>query len=526
MLSSLNSLSSKFLASPARRYFYAISKGLALSLTLVFIAQGKLSFLAFFAWLGLIPVILLSKSAKSYSQLLLESLVFFLSYYLVAFHWLFSLHPLTWQGFNNSESIIISLLAWFSVAVFHSFLASLFAIASKSLIDLKNKRERNANNYSVLDITLLSFFWCVIQYKLPNFLGELGVFNVPLHLLAYSQSQFSALIQVCNIIGAIGLEFLIVFTNLSLSNLLNVRAISPGNIQTSNSQILRTYFKTEGLNKTLVLFLSLIAVISAGYFYGKAVLTENLEVSDKKYLIASASFTAKDSRGNKLRPELSISKLKEASKLTDYEQKLDMLVWPEGAVPQLLGQKAPLELDELKEFTELLIFGTYHKKSAAVYNSIAFYDFNEVKYYNKQNLVPFGEYTPFTAWLPNQLKELAISAIGTGFERGSPHQKPIQTPIGAISSNVCFEILFPEFVRKEFNKGADLIININDLSWFHSKALRTAFITAAKFRAIENRSPILLASNVGQSLLINPHGTISKDLEFSKKGSLYSQYFW
>ncbi len=537
ILNSLNIWLSDLLSNKWRRLIFALISGLVLSLSLPAIAKGYLAPFALVAWLGLIPLLILSKSSTSSLRLCLETLVFSMAYHLLAFSWLAELHPLTWQGFSYELSLVVAGLAWLAPSLFHSILLLPFVLVASAIYKSKGRGPKNDGSLNISDILLLTFLWTAIQYKLQFNLAGFSVFSAPLHLLAYSQHQYLALIQICNIIGAIGLELLILVVNLYFSNFFNVR-VAQGSLRLSNYNLNQPSFSLHNFNQQglmgLVLVLLFIFIFSYGcrQLAAGSVQHDSPKLSYISFAIAQANLSAEASRGKHLRAAdvLRIMKDKTTELYKEGDARTDIIAWPEGSVPLLISDTLPAELDELKQYADIFVFGSYHVNGSKLYNSNAFVEFlpngNLLQFYNKINLVPFGEYTPWTSFLPDKLKELAKSSIGTGFDSGSKHQAVINTIHGLAGNSVCFELLFPDLVRKQAAQ-AEFLINLNDLSWFKSKRAEDAFLAVAKFRAIENTKGLILASNRGTSAGIDACGRIVQHrLLKSHKRSVYNQYGW
>ncbi len=570
LLNTLNIYLSQQLSNKLKRLIFATVAGLILSLSLPAIAKGLLGDLAIIAWFGLVPLLILAKSSTSSLRLSFETLIFGMAYHLVALSWLPELHPLTWQGFSYSLSLVVAGMAWVVPSLFHSLLLVPFTLLAKALYNSKTDGQKKNGSLSISDILILAFCWTAIQYKLQFNLSGLSILSAPLHLLAYSQHRYLGLIQICNIIGTIGLELLILLVNLYLSNFFNVRPVANrGSIHLSNYNINQPSFSLHNLQQQSMIGLSLAAILIASLAYSDSQLKTSSNIVDHhasnnaaiasaapsinelvngetielkaaantngdeiSFAIAQANLSAEASRGKKLNAidVLKIMRLK-TDQLYHYNDiKTDLLLWPEGSAPILISETLPAELAELKQYADIFVFGSYHLNGSKLYNSNAFVDYNAngqaLQFYNKINLVPFGEYTPWTSILPNKLKELAKFAIGSGFDRGLKNQDAINTSRGRFGNCVCFELLFPDLVRKQAAKS-ELLINLNDLSWFKSERAEDAFLAVAKFRAIENAQGLILASNRGTSTGIDAQGRlVARKLRKSHTRSIYNLYGW
>ncbi len=469
-----------------------------------------------------------------------------MAYHLVAFSWLLGLHPLTWQGFSYNESLIVAALAWILPSIFHSCLVLPFTLLASGFYRTKHK----LFSLQIAEILLLAFLWAAIQHKLSFNLGALSVLAVPVHMLAYSQHHYLALIQITNIIGAIGLEFLIVLVNLYFSNYFNVRMLSnTKNSSYSNYNINQPSFSLNNLSEQSYIGITLACLLSGALLYGSNCLGQKPPGKAVSFKIAQANLSAEDSRGKHLNASQIISIMKNKTAeicKPDTEMrsieinaksdsiKTNLILWPEGSTPILVENTLPEILHDLANYSDLFLFGAYHTENRKLFNSIGFVDFSQdelkLDFYNKVNLVPFGEYTPWLGLLPQSIKDLAKFAIGSGFDRGALNQAATKTSIATIGSSVCFELLFADLVRKQAEKS-EILVNLNDLSWFGSKMIEEAFLAVARFRAIENAQSLILASNAGTSTGIDSCGRLSWTLNEgsvikSKNRSIYNLYGW
>lgn len=519
--------------------FFALTMGLVLGLSSAALGWG------FYAWFGLIPLMLLSKSSDSFKAALYECSLFLFAYNLTTLFWLQGLHPLTWQGFSEIESLALTNSAWLVASLFHSLLALPFVLVLK--LFYQYRADHRSHELKILDILFIAFVWLVCQHKL---LLHFHVLSVPINFLAYSQYKNIYLIQIANLIGVIGLEYVIVVFNLAISNLFNVQMSNQGlaphlKADPGNLNIKRPFFGINGPIDQLNIFsiLALVLVLVYGYGFMQVKTTQDWDLNNfskmKSFSIVQADYSAAASRsanGN----ATSIFNLQNqlSSKLVDRQ---DLLIWSEGAVPTV---SKPAELNNLMQFADDFAFGTYSSTNGSYYNSIQFRDFiNEDQVYNKRLLVSFGEYTPFYSLLPASLKLLANSTVGQGFAHAPQNQGLVDVKAGKIAPALCFELLFPDLIRSTVLNGADIILNLNDLSWFKGNKLtrdwvKRQFLAVAVFRAVENKRDLILAGNSGYSALINSYGKIKYQSEANKIAlvqghyslrdgfSVYSLYGW
>jgi apolipoprotein N-acyltransferase len=182
MLDILNQGLSVILSNLLGRWAFAIIGGLCLAFSL---AGYGLSFLA---WIALIPLFLLIKSSNSIKGSIFDGLIYFFCFNAASFLWLIALHPLTWQGLSQQESLLVSALAWLTPSLSHSLILIPFCIVLKLLFMFR--ADERSFELKFLDITFLSFLWVIIEYKFLLNLGDgLKSFFVPINLVAYSQYQ-------------------------------------------------------------------------------------------------------------------------------------------------------------------------------------------------------------------------------------------------------------------------------------------------------------------------------------------------
>ncbi|MBI1975951.1 MAG: apolipoprotein N-acyltransferase [Candidatus Omnitrophica bacterium] len=134
--------------------------------------------------------------------------------------------------------------------------------------------------------------------------------------------------------------------------------------------------------------------------------------------------------------------------------------------------------------------------------------------YDKLHLVPYGEFIPFEKQFPFQR-----DWIVTGdFIGGKEHTVFEITGRGTLpcaptfSVLICFEDIFPGLARQFVKNGARLLINISNDAWFHESGAAFQHAQASVFRAVENRVPVVRATNTGFSCFIDRWGRIQKEV--------------
>jgi apolipoprotein N-acyltransferase len=194
--------------------------------------------------------------------------------------------------------------------------------------------------------------------------------------------------------------------------------------------------------------------------------------------------------------------------------KPEVLLWPETAYPSTF--RSPETSDDFARDKEVesyvaarkvpLAFGGYDRDMRGLSYNAVFYlnpDGTDARY-TKTILIPFGEYIPGGETFPF-IKRLfpMVGFFGSG--PGS-----VIRSIAGVKTQpvICYEVLFPKFVRDAVIQGAEVIFNFTNDSWFGPIGVPYYHLNLASFRSIESRVPQLRATNTGFSALVMPDGEI------------------
>lgn len=125
--------------------------------------------------------------------------------------------------------------------------------------------------------------------------------------------------------------------------------------------------------------------------------------------------------------------------------------------------------------------------------------FNPTRY-DKQILVPMGEYIPFSF-----CKKLAQSyGIGASFTPGLGAKTLGQkSPLGL---SICYEETFGDLMRQNKVVGAEILVNLTSDVWYPDSFLPRQHLEHARLRTVENGMPLLRACNTGVTCAIDSYG--------------------
>lgn len=324
--------------------------------------------------------------------------------------------------------------------------------------------------------------------------------GLPWGLLGYSQFQWLSLIQIANITAVYGVSFLVVLVNVSVFLLIR-------------------WVLTENPRRTLRPWLPLgvtVAALLGVWLYGMS----HLHVSPVDRLTVGI-VQANIDQAHKWDQAYRVETLERYRRLTEtVSPRSELILWPEAATPFMFEQEPGYQslVTEITKHAEVpLVFGSpalrrqsdgtpYLLNSAYLLNSSG-----EISgRYDKQHLVPFGEYIP----LQRILFFLDKLVVGIGdfhpgpgptlldFARGPDGR---QTRFGVA---ICFEVIFPDLVRRLAREGADFLVTITNDAWFGNTVAPHQHFGMVVFRAVENRMAFARAANTGVSGFIDPAGRI------------------
>jgi len=225
-------------------------------------------------------------------------------------------------------------------------------------------------------------------------------------------------------------------------------------------------------------------------------------------------------------PALIYSRLEELTDLARRTPDLDLIVWPETAVPDCIRYSAR-SVGLLRRVVTAagvpLLTGSMDTLwrtdgPPTFYNGSMLFDTEGrlLNTYYKQHLVLFGEYIPFDEKIP---LINALTPIGSSFTPGEEAtQFNLPGDSRAFSVLICFEDILPHLARRAARSGATWLVNQTNDSWFDPDSGSKQHMANAIFRCIETRLPMVRCTNTGLTCAIDTKGTLSKILPVRTEG--------
>ena len=463
--------------------------------------EYSLSF-SFLAWFALAPLLLLISSSKSTWQAFLRGVVFGTAYNLVYQNWYLGLQPLDWLGFNQWQGWALAGLAWLVIAVHQGIIIGLFSAAAY-LVPMTGQflTEGSRKRLKLPAFFILPLLWVLIVNKLGNAHAALGV---PFSMLEYTQYKQIALIQIASIIGGIGLSYLMVMCNTVFAALI----ANLSNMKGADS--LQAPSRTVALYQSFAMAVILTGLLVFGFYQSSTLQYEaNIPVSVIQQNINI------DMQKTKMR--YSIEDLFRIHRDLMMTAPRGLSVWTESALPTYLCSEKGTQ-QNLKELAMLrgtdIVIGAMDKDNDGKPYNAAYGITSSGKFaeniYHKRYLVPVGEYAPaFLKLLPEWARRMTNTPAGGGFNSGTKPEV-FEFATAKVGPLICFEIISPEEVSSTVREGAQVLVNISDLAWFHDALIGEQMIATAVFRAVENRRYMVFAANTGPSAVIDPIGRVQE----------------
>ena len=329
--------------------------------------------------------------------------------------------------------------------------------------------------------------------------------GLPWALLGYSQYQWLSVIQFADVAGVYGVSFLVVLGNVAFTSLL-LWIVAKTRVPSMSIPWAST--------TSFVCALSLILI------YGTWRVHQQAELDASANTLSIGLVQANIDQAIKWNEAYRDQTLQLYTTLSQQAGKnTDLLIWPEAATPFLFEQEPAYQgkiLQIAKDTHTPLLFGSpalrfQQDGRPYLYNSVFMMtpEGRVTGRYDKRHLVPFGEYIP----LRSILFFLDKLVVGIGdFQSGQgPMTMQVPTPSNhgpRFGVAICFEVIFPDLVRRMAQEGANFLVTVTNDAWFGDSAAPYQHFSMVVFRAVENHLAFARAANTGISGFIGPDGRI------------------
>ena len=427
--------------------------------------------------------------------------IFFSSfaYFVSQFHW--SIFPL----FLDKKFYWIVPFSISLIPLIHSIILIAFIVFFTKILKSKDSE---FNNFKT--IITISFAWFLMEL----FRKKLIFTGFPWHPIGSIISVSDTFSQIARIIKIDGLNLLVPFyiVNLFLS--------------------MKCLFVKRKIN-TLSLIMTIIIPICLS-IYGNYRIENNSEYfnvnkNGLKIITIQPNISIQDIFDHHKTFDNFIKIIKKTNFcLNNYDA--DIVIWPEGSIPYHYEDENEQLMDYLsKELYNkndfILLSGTtISSQNNQFFNSMIGVKVSKKSYkfwqYNKQILVPYGEYVPLQKYMPKFLESITGYVASFNSDEDNTLLKIQKNKIElTVNPLICYESIFsdhPNFklnkfkIQKEDNKKTTkerkLIVNISNDGWLMNSIGVYQHALASKFRAIENNQPVIRVANGGIGIVYDNLG--------------------
>lgn len=472
--------------------------------------EDGFGFLGFFIYL---PVLFLVEKSSLKGVFIWGGLYGALSYGMFAF-WLKNFHPLT----------------LYIICIFYFIIFSLVFFMLK-----------------VIQKAFCTYFWlfsCILLCAF-EYLKTLGFCGFSYGVSAYTQWKNVYFIQICQLVGVFGLNFLIIFPSTFIfgahinykkrNKIVFEKQITQKKLRNSHiTDFLENEKKKNELSwkKYVVCGSVWLFFVALSYSFGFITIQNHKKnVDNHDYVNVVAMQNNEDPWKNGIMEySKNIKSLKNLTEETfDFYDKIDFVIWPETAVvPPILthyqngkDKKRQEVIQSLLNFIDekdavFLIGNSYEQKNSTGnfdrYNSVFVFESKknvippQPEIYSKIHLVPFTECFPFKENFPKLYKKL-LNGDSQMWEKGKEYSVFCNRNL-FFSTPVCFEDTFGDDCRKFVKNGARCFFNLSNDAWSKSFVCQKQHLSMAVFRSVENKVPTVRSTSSGVTCIINEYGKV------------------
>jgi apolipoprotein N-acyltransferase len=351
--------------------------------------------------------------------------------------------------------------------------------------------------------------WVALEMIVARIFG-----GFPWNLLGDSLYRMTPLIQVASITGVYGVSFLLVWTSLSLLS----AAVKLLRAPTRRSVWLAEVFLP-------IFTVAILFAFGSHRIMQAPISARTLKVAFIQPSIPQTLIWDESADDERFRELLRLSE----QALTN---KIDLLLWPEAAVPKKLRyDKATYEAVTglAREHHVWMIIGADDMEPRPGAKSVEDIDFYNSSFlinpegrvargYRKRTLVIFGEYIPLEHVLPLFKWFTPVQGGFTPGERAIPFE--LDTLKAKTSVLICYEDTFPHLAREYVDSDTDFLVNITNNGWFGEGAAQWQHAASALFRAVENGRPLLRCANNGLTCWVDQYGRLHEIFR-DARGTIY-----
>ena len=383
------------------------------------------------------------------------------------------------------EEIFIPLIP-FAFLLVPAFLGIFYGLATLSCSFF----ELNKNYSSLL---IFSLILSVVEFIRGTILS-----GFPWNLVAYSWVNYNDFLQILAFIGTYAF------------NLLSITLFLVPSI---------IFLNTSLKSKSILIFSSMLLMF-VNFYYGQSVKNkyDKLESVELNTTIKVISPKVKIDRFFENEDPLII--IEELIELSNPSDENVIFVFPEGILSNVF-------LEDIQTYKKIfnnsfsknhkILLGINSNQNSKIYNSMAILDNNlrVLSKYNKNKLVPFGEFLP----LEKFFKKIGLKKITQGYISFSAadERKILLIENIRFLPLICYEIIYSGKINKN-DEEFDFIVNISEDGWFGNSIGPYQHFSHSIFRSIEEGKNLIRSTNGGISAYVDAVGNVIDQVKSTDKG--------
>ncbi|MCL2182637.1 MAG: apolipoprotein N-acyltransferase [Chitinispirillia bacterium] len=386
-----------------------------------------------------------------------------------------------WIGFVTAEGLWVFILI--GLVLISLAWGALYFVAALAFRFCFKKLPR-------LYIVVYPAVWVLVEY-----FRTLTDLAFPWSYIGYSMTGILPLAQFSSFTGVWGLSYLIVLGNIVIW------------------ELVRAYVAREDVRQKLLTF-GVWAALVVGIFVWGAVrmnVAPEAEAETQRIALMQTYMDQFNWGPGSLDTAVTVS---DSMVRIAAAEKPDFIIFPESAMHCYLDRRAAIRERVLSWAAGAgvpIMVGSLHAEQAGrdgynVYNTAFLTDGDRLLPYNKIMLVPFSEIMPFQAQFPILSR---VNLGGASFKRGTSESIFRINDRLEIAPYICYEIIFPSFVRRRLLESTNLIVHVTNDGWFGRSSGPYQHAAMSQMRSIENGISMARAANSGISMFVDPVGRIS-----------------
>ncbi len=428
-------------------------------------ALGYIGFGLFpLTWIAKVPVLVATRDA-TVKQALGLGFLYGIVGHLGGYHWLGE----TLVRFGGLSRVV----SYGILLLITTYFAMLFAL-------LTGVTQHFRRRLGLAPVWSLMVVYPALEFLFPSFLP----YNI-----GASQYRFSAITQIVEITGLLGLTALIGMINGAVHELVEAR------LEQRRPLVMRWLVPVAGF--ALVLGYGMIRIGEVDAAMKSA---RHLKIG-----LVQTNHTARDrNAGGKgdLEQHRELTR-----RLIEEHPDVELVVWPETVFVTSTD-----EFDRLGRRLQNqrpLVSGAFIRDDQGrFFNSmLALNSTGGISgRFDKMRLIPFSETIPMIGIFPGLER---YHPRGKVINRGSTYANLSVAGVSAMPM-ICYEDIMPRFAREMWRQAGppEVLINISNDSWFGDSHEPLVHLALASFRSIETRRSLIRATSTGISALVDPLGRI------------------